>query len=127
MRKLFSRLNKMEVSWVFTDLVKCYVYDKKTDGAINFEMAKGHCRNYLNDQIRNLKPKLILTLGKTVFKQLTDFKNAPEHGVIVNCNKHMTIVHSIFPSERTANMWVKNGGWREVVRGIRNQLSGIPG
>ena len=85
-RALIRTLDRDERTWVFTDLVKCFVWHnkgKKLDGKgdildskeqkkkalevkDNFGIAVTHCKEYLEDQIKILNPKLILCLGGKV-------------------------------------------------------------
>ena len=63
MRTLLSRLNDMGVSWIFTDLVKCFVWqgnEGTMEGRDNFTIATSHCSKYLQQQLDVLKPKVII-------------------------------------------------------------------
>src|SRR5690606_33477447 len=64
-RTLLNHLDDLKVTWVFTDLVKCYVSKSNRQ---NLKMAADHCAKYLTRQIDVLKPQIIITLGNFVSK-----------------------------------------------------------
>jgi hypothetical protein len=108
MRELFNELDNLNKSWVFTDLIKCFVWRGKG----NVEKAIESCKNYLDWQITVLAPKKILALGQKV---ATKYFALPlkilTHGEIYKDS----IVWSYFPSRNTADIWVENGGWRNII------------
>ena len=119
MRELFNELTNLGKSWVFTDLVKCFVWKgkkKNLNGKENFEKAIESCRNYLDQQIGVLEPKKILALGgkvATKYFGLPPKGRSLTHGAVYD--QDHTIVWSYFPSGYTADLWVKNGGWRNII------------
>jgi hypothetical protein len=121
-RILLEKLDKAGKRWVFTDLIKCFVWhgldkDKKLDSTKNWEAAIKHCSKYLEEQIGLLQPRKILGLGRTV-AQYYFRVDKPEHGSIysISVNGHRTIyVHSLFPSQRTADWWAAKNGWEPVI------------
>lgn len=66
-RHLLDELDTLHKTWVFTDLIKCYV-DNRSKG--NREEAIKHCSAYLKMQINLLRPRHILALGRTVSRHL---------------------------------------------------------
>jgi hypothetical protein len=122
MRILLSRLNGMGVSWVFTDLVKCFVWqgdDGSLVGSDNFKTATSHCSKYLEQQLDVLKPKVIISLGNRVasFFGLKSVK----HGVSYK-PMGLNVVHSTFPSRNTADYWIMNKGWAPVLKEVTSLL-----
>jgi hypothetical protein len=118
MKKLLLILNKKNINWVFTDLVKCFVWQSNKDGldgGRNFQTAISHCSVYLEQQIDFLKPKLILSLGGRVSSFL-GIKH-PKHGMIYN-KRSCKILHSTFPSRNTADLWIKNKEWSIIIKQI---------
>lgn len=117
--------------WFYTDLVKYFVLDK------DFKTEAKECIKYLGKQIGLLQPKVILMFGgevqQTIEKHLINRqktkywrkpKNQSElHGwsTVVNPedwkaekwegpNIETHLVYSIFPSQRTADLWVEKDG-----------------
>jgi hypothetical protein len=123
-RALLEYLNGKRLTWVFTDLIKCFVWqhsDKKQKnlkGSKNKKIAINHCRDYLDEQIRVLLPKRVLCLGGTVAKQYFRLKGKLKHGNIYHINSmgdhKFPLIHSTFPSGYTADIWIKNGGWINI-------------
>lgn len=122
-RDLLQSLDQADKSWVFTDLIKCFVWrgvdkSKGLDGRINGEIAVNHCRKYLNQQIRLLQPRKILVLGRTVAQKyfgLQKSEHASIHQVDFESRK-TSLVYSVFPARNTADLWVERGAWRPVVQ-----------
>jgi hypothetical protein len=120
MRKFLYWLEgDLHKNWVFTDLVKCFVYHgpgeaKGKSGKHNMEMAINHCSQYLDRQIYELNPRVILILGKRVASaycnlrgsQLRQVKHGARFSYERDGRRHDAI-YSIFPSSRTADDWVK--------------------
>jgi Uracil DNA glycosylase superfamily len=121
-RNLLQELNKKQKTWVFTDLVKCYVWHRNTaelNGAINRDLAIKECRKYLKLQIECLNPHTILCLGKTVFTEVAKLLNdnldcVPSHGQRYGDK----MVFSYFPSARTADLFVMNKEWNLILENI---------
>jgi hypothetical protein len=116
MRKLFNILKNANKTWVFTDLIKCFVWqgdDNELHGKKNREIAIEYCRKYLDEQIKITKPKIFLALGNTV---LSKYFKLPKlnHGDKQPINGS-SLIFSIFPSRNTADLWVKYGGWNKIV------------
>lgn len=121
LRHLLKHLNNIPLLWVFTDLIKCFVWhgsDKKRglDGSLNKRTAIGHCRSYLEKQIAALQPRIVVGLGGTVSKYFG--LKRPSHASvqtisIVGCN--FNYIHSMFPAQWTADQWVKNKGWELII------------
>ena len=130
MKELFDALDTRKKTWVYTDLVKCYVWsgvDKKDNlkGSENFKKAIGYCRNYLQKQIQVLKPRTVLTLGGLVTRvlvptflegkhKLNDFVYEGE----IEGHK-CRIVSSYFPSRYTADLWVKSRKWKPALAKLK--------
>jgi len=131
MQKLLATLNEMNIRWVLTDFIKCYVQkslsekDKKVFlkekgrpilfdvNKDNHEIAAKNCSYYMTAQIKNFEPKLILLFGghaKNYFNKYV--KNEIKENII----------EAPFPSQSSANKWVQNGGVEEVVKRIKEQL-----
>ena len=122
MRKLLSTLNDNRKTWVFTDLIKCFVWsrDKKNNlrGSDNKDLAIQNCRIYLDEQIEILRPKKVLSLGKTVTEQYFKLLDKFEHGSVHEWrikNHTFNMVFSIFPSRNTADLWVANEEWKKIL------------
>ena len=118
-RALLEYLNSKRSTWVFTDLIKCFVWqrsDKKQKnlkGSENKEIAIGNCRTYLNEQIKVLRPQKVLCLGKTVATQYFKLPNELKHSNIYHPNPignhKFPLIYSTFPSGYTADLWIKMG------------------
>jgi uracil-DNA glycosylase family 4 len=109
-RELLNKLDQRHYIWFFTDVVKCFVAKRN----MNFKLAVEHCRVYLNGQIRALDPKVILTLGNTAWKTLTEKplkdKAVEYHGksqTVRILAKERIIVYSVFPGQSTADKWIE--------------------
>jgi hypothetical protein len=121
-RNLLHELDERKKTWVFTDLVKCYVWHRNTgelSGAINRDLAIKECRKYLKQQIDCLKPSTVLCLGKAVFVEVTKLLNnniddIPSHGQRYGDK----ILFSYFPSGRTADLFVVNKEWSRILENI---------
>ena len=102
-RDLLNALNDSRKTWVFTDLIKCFVWQGKKNnfkGADNKRIAIQHCRGYLDEQIDILQPKKVLCLGNTVAKQYfelkkPEFKHGSVHKLQIR-NHEFSLVYSIF-------------------------------
>lgn len=117
MRALLVELTSRGKSWIFTDLIKCFVWqgkDNELKGKENKKEAIKRCSCYLDEQISILKPRKILCLGNTVAKEYFRLKK-PMHGKEYPVNGNI-IVHSTFPSRNTADIWVKNEGWKQILQ-----------
>lgn len=118
-RILLENLDRAGVSWVFTDLIKCFVWrgldkDNDLDGRTNWNVAIKHCRKYLEGQIALLQPKKILGLGGTVTQDFNIDK--PEHGGIYTIKvSNCSYIHSLFPSRWTADQWAVKKGWELII------------
>jgi uracil-DNA glycosylase len=109
----------MGLIWVFTDLIKCFVWhgaDKENGlyGIKNWGKAIIYCGKYLEEQIRLLQPRKIIGLGGTVAQNFGLDK--PEHGSIHSIRINSVYVHSIFPAQWTADLWVAKNGWEPVIQ-----------
>lgn len=119
MRHFFNSLNKYSKSWIFTDLIKCFVWQNKDgnlNGSRNRDIAVEYCKGYLTKQIAVLQPKNILILGNNVATKYFSLKKA-YHGEIYPPAKERTakLIFSRFPSRNTADLWVKDGGWDKII------------
>ncbi len=119
MRSLLQKLDKRNKSWIFTDLIKCYIWKKPKK---NVEKAIEHCSKYLEEQIKILKPKTILVLGNLVarayFRGVPNVRNL-KHGETVQLDDGSKLVWSYFPSGNTADIWVRENGWVSVLRNLK--------
>ena len=117
-RILLENLDNSGVTWVFTDLIKCFVwhgFDKgyNLDGSFNWKTAIRYCSKYLEEQIEVLQPQKILGLGGTVARYFNLDK--PEHGRdYAMKNRNCTYIHSLFPSRWTADQWAVKKGWESI-------------
>ena len=124
-RVLLSRLDAIGMTWVFTDLIKCFIWhradeDKKLNGRKNRKIAIEHCGGYLEEQIILLRPLKVLGLGNTVARYFGIDKPTHSDSCSVRIgNRQAVYVHSLFPSQRTADLWVMKSGWEPVVKQLR--------
>lgn len=120
MRKLFQQLDSIGKTWVFADLIRCYVSQKKKE---NLRAAIKFCQGYLKEEIGFLRPKVVICLGNKVAKNFFGIREKLEHGekyeVKLN-DKKITIIWSYFPSRNTADIWVANKGWDSVIAMLKN-------
>jgi hypothetical protein len=119
MRHLFNWLNKNRKTWVFADLIRCFVWQGRDkgiglDGSDNIIKAIGHCRKYLDKEINFLKPKKILCLGKRIAEDYFGIEEQLKHGEIYNRN----IIWSYFPSRNNSDIWVTVGQWKSTLSKI---------
>jgi hypothetical protein len=122
MKKLLLLLKRTEVSWIFTDLIKCFVWQKNDEdlkGKRNVEIAKSYCGQYLTKQIDFLNPTVILSLGQRV-SSFFDIRN-PKHAELHTWNRRQ-ILHSLFPSRNTADRWIQHNGWKQIIKVLRLKL-----
>ena len=125
-RVLLETLDSQGVSWVFSDLVKCFVWhgiDKKNNlnGMENERIAKKYCGKYLADQVTKLQPRKILGMGGKVSQYFGVYKAQHGEKRVVNVEGFKTIYfHSLFPTQRTADQWVAKNGWEPIIRQIAN-------
>lgn len=122
-RALLTWLDANGKNWVFTDLIKCFVWSgrarkkNKLKGADNRKVAIKHCKAYLDEQIEALRPRKILCLGRTTARQYFQLEGALQHGLGRKIkNDESTLVFSIFPSRNTADLWAANRGWERIFR-----------
>ncbi|MDD3295794.1 MAG: hypothetical protein PHU64_00355 [Candidatus Omnitrophica bacterium] len=126
MRKLFKRLDQKGKSWIFADLIRCFVWQgidiaANLDGRINVQKAIGYCRKYLDKEIAFLKPKKIICLGNKVARDYFGIDERMIHGMEYKYNSKNTesvVIRSYFPSRNTADIWVTVGGWKEILAKI---------
>lgn len=116
-RRLLEQLDEMGKSWVFADVVKCFVWKKGADGEENLRAATKHCTQYLEAQLKACQPHRVVTLGDAVDRALGIPRLA--HGASVDnvrcAGLTLTVVHSMFPSGRTADAWIRAQGWERVL------------
>ncbi|MEM3407065.1 MAG: uracil-DNA glycosylase family protein [Candidatus Aenigmatarchaeota archaeon] len=119
MRELFDYLDNVNKTWVFTDLIKCFVWRKKRE---NEKIAISFCRRYLNEQIDFFKPRLILAIGIKVCKEYFGIKiDKLKHGKKYEISGKK-IISCIFPSRNTADIWIENGGWEKIKEALNNSF-----
>lgn len=115
-RELLRILDSENRTWVFTDLIKCFVNQKLKS---NRKIAIQYCSKYLKGQIEKLKPKQILILGNTV---ASEFKiKHPSHGEIFYqsiAESRTKIIFSLFPSRNTADLWISRNQWGPVLESL---------
>lgn len=122
MRKLFSWLDFNRKSWIFADLIRCFVWQgidrqNKLKGKENIQEAIKLCRLYLDEEIAFVKPKRIVCLGGRVAREYFGIKDQLRHAAIYNIRLkgvNYNIIWSYFPSRNTADIWVKNGCWDKI-------------
>ncbi len=69
LQKLFSIINRDIFETTFLESVKCYPLSRS-----NLKMCSSNCKNIMLQQLKILKPKLIITLGEFPTRNLLDFK-----------------------------------------------------
>jgi len=112
-KDLLDSLDERGKSWVFTDIIKCFV----SQDSENKRKAIQHCFKYLEEQIEVIQPSGILGLGGTVARGLKVKESVHGGDCRIEIGNHKCIyVHSLFPSGRTADKWVKSGGWGQVLK-----------
>ena len=113
MRELFQYLDSKKKTWVFTDLIKCYVKNFPH----NKQLAIDNCKTYLDNQIKVLRPRKILALGQLVARTYFKIKKRINHKEIINYNGS-ELIRSIFPSARTVDLWIRKGGWDSIIKNL---------
>lgn len=117
MRILLKRLDSLGLNWVFTDLLKCFIWEKKEGelkGSLNKKIAISHCSQYLTEQINLLNPKFIIPLGTTVASYFK-IKGKKVQGQMFEYSEDSKIIFSFFPSQRTADKWAQVDGWNPIL------------
>jgi hypothetical protein len=119
-----------QFSYVVSDVVKCFVTKgKEKDKRNNFKTAVNFCSNFLKEQIFNYQPKIIVPIGRTACQTILKFTDKAYHKKIRRL-KHSKLVkvrltgktspsfilYCRFPSGRTADYWVKDGGHTPVIK-----------
>lgn len=132
MRKIIQELEQKKISWYVSDLVKCFVKNKKIKNPDkdNRKIAEDHCfDNYLKKQILLLQPKIILMLGGKVIRIIERNilqKNKIKHGnYLLGKNEFISthFLYSLFPAQWTADIWIKHGGSLPLLNSIYKILS----
>lgn len=128
-RKLCFQLDQEGITWVFTDLIKCFVeHDEEKDKTI---VAVKNCKKYLNKQIEVLKPKIIIVLGRFVlenyFNEHKKLKRLIFEEKIKLINRedrplNYKIIPSYFPTGQHADNWVRSGKSERIVKIILEEL-----
>ena len=130
MRYLFDELDRDGIPWVFTDLVKCFVYKGNKAKKDNWEPAIKYCSKFLEEQIDILQPEKILVLGSEVRDRyfLVDKEDRKKylgenepHGFGFSKsvrNREQNLVLSYFPSQRTVDKFIRLG-WDGVVAKLK--------
>lgn len=77
LQKLFDIIDRDILKTTFLEAVKCYPIERK-----NLKICFKNCRNIMIEQIRVLKPKLIITLGEFPTRALLNF-NFTKFGDVV--------------------------------------------
>ena len=121
MRKLLCWLERdFRRNWVFTDLVKCFVYQGREEkngetGEDNMQNAIRYCSQYLDFQTHRLNPRIILVLGRRVARTYCSLRSGHlrqlSHGDRFSYERngrHYEAIYSVFPSMRTSDVWVKD-------------------
>lgn len=114
-------------NWLCTDLVKCYVTNRKR----HFFRCAAMCASYLERQIAEYAPKVIVLFGEATLEAFVRYirglsvlpnyrkqykvslNSKFKHGDVIGNLNEGKIVFSQFPSQSTANLWTeleKNGG-----------------
>jgi len=134
MRYLFQILDEQSIPWIFTDLVKCFVYKGDKDGGKrNWKIAIDNCARLLDKQINAISPSKIIVLGGEVrgryfgIRKRDWSENTTPHGAVVvkdfkNTNRKLSksvqhLVLSYFPSQFTADDFLEKG-WNDVVASL---------
>lgn len=69
LQKLFSIINRDIFETTFLESVKCYPLTRS-----NLKVCSLNCKNIMLEQLKILKPKLIITLGEFPTRNILDFK-----------------------------------------------------
>ena len=69
LQKLFDIINRDIFDTTFLESVKCYPIERK-----NLKSCSNNCKQYMLNQLKFLKPKLIITLGEFPTRNLLDNK-----------------------------------------------------
>lgn len=129
--QFLNYLNSQQISWFFTDLIKCFVAKGKVrQGVNNISTATRHCSKYLDQQISVLQPKVILTFGGPATNHFKKGMHRSHlHGnqkkitYLLNGNHtEITLIQSIHPTSQNTNYWVEYGGWAPVVNSLMEVL-----
>lgn len=69
LQKLFDIIDKNIFDITFLESVKCYPIERK-----NLKVCSKNCKHFMIEQLRLLKPKMVITLGEHATRNLLDFK-----------------------------------------------------
>jgi len=109
-RKILMLILNNDAAFYFTDVVKCYVNKKSKK---NFETAVDLCaEGYLKDQIKLLKPKTAILLGRTaekIFLKFYSISKRLQHGEIFHVNE-ISVIFSEFPGRMNVDRFFGEGG-----------------
>ena len=117
-RLLLEKLNRMSMTWVFTVLVKCFVWNNTPEAKRNnVDVAIGYCKRYLQDQLRTCVPKVVVSLGRMAARELglKNWEHGGEPQQVRYGDQELSVVTSMFPSAMTANRWIQQRGWEPVL------------
>ncbi len=93
-------------NWLLTDFIKCSTENTPKK---NIDIALEYCSKYLISQINDLKPKTVVLFGVSTVQKWFDkyIKNELEYSP--------QLLKPAFPSQWTADKWVRNGGINSVL------------
>lgn len=119
MQKLLDILDMKLEDIYFLEAIKCYPKDRKY-----LNKCSSNCRKYLIEQLKIIKPKLILALGDSATKTILDIKYKKFYDVVgkeysVEEMKIIPIYHPspISPKSYTGNIDIFNNIKKELVKG----------
>lgn len=110
--RIIQSLEKENISWYLTDLIKCFIIDEKD----NNETAMKYCGEYLIKQVEALDPKIIVLFGNDVKKFAKEHLSKYEDRFICD----------IFPTARTADSWIKKKLGDDLAKEIIKKFKSTP-
>ncbi len=99
-----------------TNMVKCWPPENRRPKKREIEK----CYPYLYDQIKIIKPQLIITLGKVAYERLTNkpIKIKEEHGIVTTIFDDIKVCSTYHPN---GIRYVK-GGMATIIEDIKNAM-----
>jgi hypothetical protein len=129
-RDIIRQFNNKKIKWYFTDITKCYIFNDE-DGE-NFNIAVGNCIKYFEKEINTLNPKIVLMLGSRVQNSIAEKiikpnkiqplkeKSQTDRNLKYVTDGHTYFLYSIFPSQRTCDLWIKEGNRERLIEVIED-------
>lgn len=79
LQKLFDVIDRQVLETTFLEAIKCFPKERK-----NIKKCSSNCKNYMLEQLKILKPKIVISLGDAPTKMLLDFKYKKFSDVVGN-------------------------------------------